>query len=189
MAGIRIFYASDLHGSDKCFRKFINAGKFYEADVLVLGGDLTGKIIVPIIRQREGQFQSQYMGSSTSITEDELEEHKERIKLVGQYPFVTDEEQMASLEDSEDAVDTLFIQLMKEKLAEWVSFADERLEGSGIRCYIMPGNDDPVGIDEALEVSDRVVNCYNRVVRIDARHEMLSLGNSNTTPLNAPRDV
>src|SRR5438132_102295 len=44
-ARTRLFYASDIHGSEKCFLKFVNAARFYRADVLVLGGDLTGKVI------------------------------------------------------------------------------------------------------------------------------------------------
>ena len=34
---VTIFFASDLHGSTVCFRKFINGARFYGADVLVLG--------------------------------------------------------------------------------------------------------------------------------------------------------
>jgi len=45
------FFATDVHGSDICWKKFINAGKFYKADVIILGGDMTGKAIVPIIHQ------------------------------------------------------------------------------------------------------------------------------------------
>ncbi len=189
MAHMKIFYASDLHGSDKCFRKFINAGKFYEADTLILGGDLTGKIIVPIIRQKDGSYQSQFMGVATPIKADQLEEHKEKIKLAGEYPFVTDEKEMVDLEEDKLAVDSLFMQLMKEKLTEWVGFAEKRLAGTEVKCYIMPGNDDPVGVEEALVGSQAVMNCYNRVVRIDPQHEILCLGNSNITPWNAPRDV
>ena len=44
-----IFYVADIHGSEKCFRKFINAGKFYGVDALILGGDVTGKAFVPLL--------------------------------------------------------------------------------------------------------------------------------------------
>ena len=44
-----LFFATDVHGSDICWKKFISAGKFYKADLIVLGGDMTGKAIVPII--------------------------------------------------------------------------------------------------------------------------------------------
>ena len=44
---LTIFYVADIHGSDVCFRKWLNAGRFYGADVLVIGGDLTGKVLLP----------------------------------------------------------------------------------------------------------------------------------------------
>ena len=47
----RIYFATDVHGSEICWKKFISAGKFYEANILILGGDMTGKAIVPIMAQ------------------------------------------------------------------------------------------------------------------------------------------
>lgn len=49
----RVFFTTDIHGSDVCFRKFLNAGKHFGADVLIIGGDLTGKQLVPIVRRVE----------------------------------------------------------------------------------------------------------------------------------------
>src|SRR5438046_2071217 len=51
----KIFFATDLHGSETCWRKFINAAKFYDCDTLICGGDMTGKAIVPIV-QENGRF-------------------------------------------------------------------------------------------------------------------------------------
>ena len=48
MADLTIFYVADIHGSDICFRKWLNAAGFYGADVLIIGGDLTGKVLLPI---------------------------------------------------------------------------------------------------------------------------------------------
>jgi Icc-related predicted phosphoesterase len=45
---LRIFFATDVHGSDRCFRKFIAAAETYDADALILGGDIAGKGLVPI---------------------------------------------------------------------------------------------------------------------------------------------
>ena len=47
----RLFFATDIHGSERLFRKFINGAKVYGVQVLVLGGDITGKALVPCIRQ------------------------------------------------------------------------------------------------------------------------------------------
>ena len=47
-ATLQLYYASDVHGSDVCWRKFLGAGRFYGVQALIMGGDLTGKAIVPI---------------------------------------------------------------------------------------------------------------------------------------------
>lgn len=49
---MRIYLASDFHAAEKAWRKFLNAIKLnvYKADVALVAGDLTGKAIVPIIR-------------------------------------------------------------------------------------------------------------------------------------------
>ena len=60
---MRIFYASDIHGSDRCWRKFLNSAGFYSADALVLGADLTGKAIVPLVEGADGVVRAQFLGS------------------------------------------------------------------------------------------------------------------------------
>src|SRR5205809_7808520 len=47
----KIFFATDLHGSEVCWKKFLNAARFYDADVLICGGDMTGKAIVPVVSE------------------------------------------------------------------------------------------------------------------------------------------
>ena len=49
---MKIFFATDIHGSEVCWRKFLNAAAFYKADLVVLGGDVTGKAMVPIVAHR-----------------------------------------------------------------------------------------------------------------------------------------
>lgn len=49
----RLFYATDIHGSERTYRKFVNAGKFYGVNVLVMGGDITGKLLIPIIKEKK----------------------------------------------------------------------------------------------------------------------------------------
>ena len=52
---MRLYFATDVHGSETCWRKFLNAAQHYKADVLVLGGDMTGKALVPIIDDGDGK--------------------------------------------------------------------------------------------------------------------------------------
>src|SRR5258708_22750742 len=48
---LRLFFATDLHGSEVCFRKFLAAAKVYEPDVLILGCDFAGKGLLPVLRR------------------------------------------------------------------------------------------------------------------------------------------
>jgi predicted phosphodiesterase len=49
MAMTRVFFATDVHGSEACFRKFLNAAAMYKANIAILSGDITGKLVIPII--------------------------------------------------------------------------------------------------------------------------------------------
>ena len=74
---------------------------------------------------------------------------------------------------------------MVDEVARWIELAEERLDGTGIRCYVMPGNDDEFAIDAALE-STTIVNPDNRVVRVDEETQMLSCSWTNPTPVGQP---
>ena len=191
MVRTRFFAASDVHGSNLCFRKFVNAGKFYGAEVLILGGDVTGKTMVPIVRLEGGGFKFNDGGDSAQVLESE-----ERLDAVikemgdrGQYPYVTDPGEFEELSEKPELVDRLFKKLMVERLESWMKLADERLTGTGKRCYISPGNDDVMEIDEALDSGTRVINPEGKVVEIDGQHEMITLGYTNRTPWNSSREV
>ena len=86
-----LFYASDVHGSEKCFLKFINAARFYRADVLLLGGDLTGKVIVPIVRIGPGRYRAEFQGQVFFVDgEDDRLDLEKRIRFNGFYPVILD---------------------------------------------------------------------------------------------------
>jgi len=184
----RIFFVSDLHGSDKCFRKFINAAKFYEAETLILGGDITGKVLVPIVQKNDGTFSLSLFGKETTVTRESLGDYQKMLRDAGQYCFVTTEDQMTELSADKKKVDRIFSKCMLSALNGWISLADERLRGTQVKCYISPGNDDRFEIDSALKDSGAVVNPENRVVRI-GEYEMITLGFANPTPWKSPREV
>lgn len=58
---------SDLHGSERCFRKFVNRAAAYGADVLVLGGDGAGKAIQPITRMAADQYTCHFHGRDYDV--------------------------------------------------------------------------------------------------------------------------
>src|SRR6266436_60705 len=67
---LRIFFATDVHGSDVCFRKFLAAAKVYEADVLLLGGDFAGKGLVPVLRNGDGSLQAELDRHEVTVPAD-----------------------------------------------------------------------------------------------------------------------
>jgi Icc-related predicted phosphoesterase len=178
-----------VHGSEKTWRKFIKAGKFYNANIVVLGGDLTGKAIVPIIEKPDGTHMSMYMEKEWVLrTPAELKEHEEKIRTNGFYIYHTDEKGFEELAANEEKKEQLFLDITIERLREWVKMADQELKGSNIRYYVCPGNDDRFEIDPVIEESECIKNAEGKVIWIDNTFEMISTGWTNPTPWNTPRE-
>lgn len=189
MGQTTIYYAADIHGSERCWRKFLNAATFYGADVLILGGDVTGKVLVPIVR-RAGGWVGRILGEvRRAETEEELERLKDVLRTNGMYPYVCDEDEYERLERDHAYMRSVFSRQMRSHLERWIGLADERLRGSGVEVYVMPGNDDEFGVEDVIEQSEVVVNPEGRVVEIAAGQlEMVSLGWANPTPWHSPRE-
>jgi uncharacterized protein len=187
----RIFYACDIHGSEPTYRKFLNAAKFYEVDALVFGGDLMGKLLIPIVREADGTYRARLQGQNHHIRGDEeMERFKRTLQTLGFYWQEMDPDEYRTYEGQQDRIDTLFDVLAKERLADWVALAEERLEGTGVRAYLCGGNDDTDEVLTALDEAprDRVVNAENRVVPIDDEHVLVTVGYSTPTPWQTPRE-
>jgi uncharacterized protein len=183
-----IYYASDVHGSNRCFRKFLNAAKFYKADVLIMGGDILGKAIVFLEEARTGVYMAAEHGRTIELRDGrELEEFEKRLGDKGLYPYRCRRGEPQELRDT-GQLETLFGRLMQKRLLEWLDLADERLSGSGVRCYMMGGNDDPPEVLGVLEQARAVSNPEDRVVPLDDTCEMISYGWSNPTPWQTPRE-
>lgn len=183
-----LYYASDVHGSNRCFRKFLNAAKFYKAQVLVMGGDVLGKAIVFLEETRPGVYVAAERGQRVELTtEAAIQEYEKVASDKGLYPYRCREGERDAL-FATGGVEPLFERLMKERLLAWVALADERLAGTGVRCYMMGGNDDPPAVLEALEAGRIVRNPEGAPVALDDTSEMISLGWSNLTPWHTPRE-
>ena len=84
----RLYFVSDVHGSGKCFRKFLNGGPIYQADAMVLGGDLAGKAIQAITRAPGGRFKFDFRGASYDLEDgDELRAVEQLVGDHGYYPY------------------------------------------------------------------------------------------------------
>lgn len=183
-----IYYASDVHGSEQCWRKFLGAGRFYKVGALIMGGDLTGKAIVPITRG-DGVFTATFLGERHSVSEgEELEELLKAVRFNGMYPWVASADEISAHSADAKARDALFDQVMLTELKRWIDLADERMSEYGIDVYVMAGNDDPWACDDVIAAASHVRECDDRVVRV-GRHEMISLSYANPTPWHSPREL
>ncbi|MGQ0668622.1 MAG: metallophosphoesterase family protein [Actinomycetota bacterium] len=186
----RLFYASDIHGSQVTYRKFLNAAKFYEVDALVFGGDLMGKLLIPIVRDAGNTWRARLQGQNHHIQDAaQLAEFQTNLETLGFYWFECDPDEYREYEGNQEKIDALFDVLAKERLAQWVELAEERLAGTHVRCYLCGGNDDTDEVLTALDQAhDRVVNCENRLVPLDNEHVMATVGYSTPTPWETPRE-
>jgi uncharacterized protein len=186
----RIFFTTDVHGSTVVFKKFINSAKFYEAQVIVLGGDMVGKMIVPLVEQANHNFRANYLGKVYDVKAGkDLDELEQTLENSGLYPLRVSPEEVKAFETDKSLVEKQFGKLASERVATWLQIADERLRGTGIKCFVQPGNDDPYAIDEVFKQSDFVKNVDETVVMVDDDHEMVSVGAANQTPWHCPRDL
>jgi hypothetical protein len=159
---VRLFYATDLHGSERTYRKFVNAAKFYKVDHLVMGGDIMGKFLIPIIDEGDGHFRV--------TLQDELRhfdggsaahQPKANIETLGFYHVTVTEDELREMHSDQSLVDAAFEREAHARLERWIALADERLAGTDIMCYITGGNDDPQDLLDVLEHAhgEHVINC------------------------------
>jgi hypothetical protein len=73
-------------------------------------------------------------------------------------------------------------------MQHWMEYADAKLTGTGIRCYVCPGNDDIFEIDAVISASKCVRSVEGQVIELDEHHEMASSGWSNPTPWHTHRE-
>jgi uncharacterized protein len=185
-----LFFATDLHGSEVCFRKFVAAAAFYGAELLVLGGDLTGKLVAPIVEQEDGRWRAEVHGEEHALRARDVEDFEAQMAAEGVYTARMDRDEHDELERDPEKVDALFRSLMIDRLEHWIDYARERLDGTDVRIITAPGNDDPYEIDDVIRErgGDRVLLMEGEVTEVAPGHEMLSTGWSNYTPWHTHRE-
>ena len=186
--GTRLLFATDLHAGEQTFRKFLNAPPVYGADVLILGGDLTGKVVAPILRH-DGSYSATLLGEGVTTDADGVEGLEREFRNLGFYPVRVDDEEYERMRADEAAREAVVERLLHEQVERWLALAAERLGDSGRPLFVTGGNDDPLSIERILERGGYAVSAESRVVRVDGRHEMASTGYGNPTPWTCPRDI
>jgi Icc-related predicted phosphoesterase len=185
---VRIFFATDIHGSEVCWRKFLNAGKFHKADVLIMGGDMTGKAMVPIVRMNGGWEVTLQEQRHELPTEDELVAMEKRIRDRGYYPVRLTPEELAAWSADQALVDSRFKDEMLQSVEAWMALADERLGGTGIRIVVSPANDDMFEIDPIIEAAQHVQLGEANTIPLDG-FTLVSTGWANPTPWKTFREL
>jgi len=169
-----------------CWRKFLNAAKFYDADVLICGGDMTGKAIVPIVEE-DGHFTITMGGQTQTVGPDQVGDVEGQVRRKGYYPLRMSVERLHELDrDPEQRAET-FQLVMLEGVQRWMEMAKDKLGGSGVRIYVCPGNDDEMEVDDVVRKSEMVQLGEGQMLEIDG-FSMISTGWSNHTPWNTHRE-
>src|SRR5256885_2354739 len=182
---LRVFFATDIHGSDRCFRKFLAAAKVYEADALVLGGDIAGKGLVPI-RSHNGSLSARVRGEQVTVPVAEEERLRAEINRIGFYSVIAGEDEFERMEADKAYLSDAFTSAIAEQVEGWCKLADERLHPK-VRCIITPGNDDPLAIDPVLKAASRI-ECPERELFEIGPVLLASCGDVTPTPWNTERE-
>jgi Icc-related predicted phosphoesterase len=185
---MRLFFATDVHGSEVCWRKFLNAGAFHKADVLIMGGDMTGKAMVPIVG-RDGAWQLKLQDQEHRLTsEAEVAAMEKRILDRGYYPVRLTKDEVDAWSADPELVTTRFKAEMLGAVERWMALADERLRGTATRCVVSPANDDMFEIDPIIDAAERVELGESNTITFDG-FSMVSTGWANPTPWNTFREM
>lgn len=189
MGRLKLFFASDIHGSDRLFLKLLHVPSVYKVPLLIVGGDITGKAILPVFREG-GSYRANVQGTwREARSEAELQELMKEIRFLSYYPYVTGRDEWQELLRDAARLEALFTKLIQEGLERWCAWAEERLRPLGVRLIMNKGNDDPPIAEEVLRRSGFVEFPNERVVELGEGHEMISLGYANLTPWRLPGDL
>jgi uncharacterized protein len=185
----KLFFATDVHGSEMCFRKFLNAGLAYRPDVMVLGGDIAGKAVQAVESLGGGRFTTTFRGHRYDIEDaEELARVERTISDVGYYPWRAEPGEL-DRRIADGTVEDLLLDLMRQRLERWMELADERLRPQGKRVFWMLGNDDPPSLAEPLKSAPWGEHAEGRVLPLDDEHQLVSWGWSNPTPWHSFREM
>ena len=177
-----------MHGSEQCWRKFLGAGRFYGVGSLIMGGDLTGKAIVPITSEGD-TYRAAFLGEEQRAKGDaELDELLKAIRYNGMYPWVAAAQEIAAYRQDGDARERLFDEVMLSELQRWITLADERMTQYGIDVFVMAGNDDPWASTRSSPQPSTSRPVMTRVVRVGPPRDDLARLRQPDALEQPPRD-
>ena len=183
----RILFATDMHGSEGVWRKFLNCSAMLKVNVAICGGDLTGKMIVPVVERKDGKYAYYHMGKTHLIDSTGVEKAIKDIRGIGYYPYSTNESEYEEMTKNPKKVDEVFHEVMTSTMKKWLDLIPEKVT-SETRIVVCPGNDDRSPVDDIVNSHKDVINGEGKVIEIDDSHEMISCGWVNPSPWKTTRE-
>ena len=188
MRPIRLFFVTDLHGSELCFRKFISAISIYNVDAAIALGDLAGKMVVPVFDNGNGTYDVNFLAQDIHLNnKTELDQQLAKVNNIGFYPYMTDKKEADHLRSNQNEVMTIFHRLINERMQHWIELADEKLKDSKAKIFMAPGNDDPMEMDAILESSKVMKSAAMKNLDV-LGYEMITVAHTSPTPWDTPRE-
>jgi uncharacterized protein len=186
----KLFFSVDVHGADSVWQKWLNVPEIYGVDAMLLCGDLSGKSLVPIIKQKNGFNKAFYFGNNWTLkTEQETAEMEKRIRSAGAYTIRCDQQMIEKLQNNPAQVEKIMLEKIKERMQNWLELLLEKVDVGKTDVIVMPGNDDDWEIDEVIKSFEpRGIHwCLDKVVEV-LGIPMISLDYVNPTPWDTPRE-
>src|SRR3989337_1344797 len=183
----RILFATDMHGSEGVWRKFLNASAMLKVHATICGGDLTGKMIVPVVEQSDKKYVYYYMGKSRTVEKGELDSAFKNIRGIGYYPYQTDMNTYEEMTKDTKKVDEVFHEVMLSTLKSWLDLIPQKVPPE-TKVIVCPGNDDRPDVDNLVNKHESVLNGEGNIIQIDETHEMASCGWVTPSPWKTARE-
>ena len=182
-----LLFATDMHGSEGVWRKFLNASAMLKVNAAICGGDLTGKMIVPVVEQKSKKCAYYFMGKQHVAEKDEVDAVFKRIRGIGYYPYLTNSKEYDDMTRDNKKVDEVFHEVMISTLKSWLDLIPQKVPAE-TKVIICPGNDDRSGVDDLVNSHKSVLNGEGNIIQIDETHEMMSCGWVNPSPWKTARE-
>ncbi len=189
MAKTKFLFSTDLHGSETVWRKFLNAAKYFDLDALVISGDMTGKLLIPIVERPDGKYDATFYGDAHLLSEDELPEFEKKCRMITYIPYRTTSEEVERMAVDDRYKEDVFEKMECEIVKTWLSLVPDRVPPK-CKVIISPGNDDKFSIDDVIRAdpNPQVIFGEEEVIALDEEHDVLCFGWSNPTPFDSPRE-
>ncbi|MGC9138834.1 MAG: hypothetical protein ACP5G5_07535 [Thermoplasmata archaeon] len=185
-----IIYATDLHGATIVFKKFISAAIQYKTNLAILGGDVSGKLLFPILKNNDDTYTFNYYGQKINVKNNsELQEYTNKIEFEGNYYKIMDRDEYERIINDKNYMFNTFKDLIVQRLKSWIDYAESKLSPYNIPILISGGNDDEKYVIDTITSGSSVKNVDNKIYSEFTPFIILNVGYSNRTPFNTPREM